>query len=61
MEAEKTYQAHWVISGRPRTALFQCTGFAKNGNAKGFYLGAGETRWVKHSVKVAHFAQWKPI
>lgn len=52
------YKATWIVLGCPRTAFFKVLGFAKNGNAKGLYLGAGETKWVKHSVKPEHFGRY---
>lgn len=55
------FETRWLAMGMPRTALFQLLGFAKNGNAKGLYLDAGATRWLKHSVKPSHFDRYKAL
>jgi hypothetical protein len=61
MEIGKTYKAEWMILGCPRTALFQVQGFTRDGKAKGLYLDAGATKWVRHSVKPEHFARYSAV
>ena len=60
-EIGKVFKAEWLALGCPRTAFFKLEGFAKNGNAKGLYLDAGATKWVKTSIKREHFSRYQVL